>query len=163
MRRALSVVLAGAVLVALIVALRARYHHSVAEEAQMTAAETQLSTDADALARLITLPFSPQAVRYDLTGSGDQVLCALIEGEPQAVAAALETATLTHPDGGLLNVTAPDWMIADLGGLIAVQPGGLQEVAAPLRDPQPFTRSPFLNGWVFGAGPGRVAVCLFSM
>jgi hypothetical protein len=159
MRRVLFAALAGG----LLAALGAVCFHSVAEEAPMSAAETQLSTDADALARLITLPLSPQAVRYDLTGTGDQVLCALIEAAPEAVTAALGAAPVTHPDGGLLNVTAPGWMIAALGGLITVQPGGLQEVAAPLRDPQPFTRAPFLNGWVFAAGPGRIALCLFSM
>lgn len=155
----LALILAGAVLVA----LGAVRFHSDAEEAPMTAADPMPSTDAAALAKLITLPGTPQAVRFDVTEGADRVLCALIDDTPQAVAALMAAAPVTHPDGGLLNVTAPDWMVAALEGAITVQPGGVQEVALPLHAPQPFTRSPFLNGWAFGAGPGRIALCLFSM
>ncbi len=156
---ALAAILAGA----LLVALGAIPFHSDAEEAPMTAADPMPSTDAAALATLITLPGPPQAVQFDVTAGADRVLCALIDDTPAAVAALLAAAPVTHPDGGLLNVTAPDWMVAALAGAITVQPGGLQEVALPLHEPTPFTRSPFLNGWVFAAGPGRLALCLFSM
>lgn len=164
MRRSLFPVALAAILAgALLVALGAVRFHSDAEEAPMTAADPMPSTDAAALAKLITLPGSPQAVRFDVTDGADRVLCALIDDTPGAVGALLAAAPVTHPDGGLLNVTAPDWMVAALSGAITVQADGLQAVALPLHDPSPFARAPFLNGWAFAAGPGRIALCLFSM
>lgn len=162
-------ILAAALLAAVLIAglaLRPARPPSAAKEPPMTAAATPSAapqTDAAQLARLIALPGPPQAVRFDVSGTGDQVLCALLEYAPGTAAAVLQGAPITRPAGGVLNISASDWLVAALAGAIAPRADGMQEVTAPLHDPAPFARSPFLNGWAFDAGGGRVALCLFSM
>jgi hypothetical protein len=127
-----------------------------------TMAQQDTNTDMAQLATLATLPEGASGVRWSQIrqGAGDGILCALVSFDPARADAILAGAPQTKPDGGLVDISIPQWLIAASGARIETQPNGLQAVRSALHTAAPFARSPFLNGFAWRAAPGAIAFCL---
>lgn len=175
MMRAPLVALVVLVLAGLVVAamlgprLMQSFAHPPQEEPAMTAdpGTPPALTDLAGLGARLVLTPPPNALRYVETrpqpGADDRTLCALLDYADAATADSLLAAGgVTHPEGGILPFTLPDWMAEALGPAIELLPDGLAATTAPIHGVGPFARSPYLQGFAMGAGPGRIALCLYT-
>ena len=125
-------------------------------------AETGPSTDLSQLRKFIALPAEPETVRFELLpapAKGEGHLCAALTFSAAEAERIIGAAPPERPGGGMLTITVPASLDPAANG-VATDGNGLQSTGLPIYPPDPFARSPYLQGFFISPGPGRILLCL---